>query len=218
MNWHVDDEPFKNDELDVIEKGVSTKNVPGSCVIHGVLHNIIATKMPLYSGGRIIGLMGYFEDADDRRATEEEKMELMQTDPVTGVMSTYATITTAIKYVENSMYRRVPFARIRINIMGFHTFYNIYGREEGLALLKKIAETLYHTMPIGYVIGRVEGATFITLCRYKDREEVEKVFAAMQKAIWDIHESNGYQCTLTATGLVRYSEDYENPRDTFQDW
>ncbi|MEE3420328.1 MAG: PAS domain-containing protein [Lachnospiraceae bacterium] len=218
MNWHVDDEPFKNDEEDVIEKGVVITNAVGSCVIRGVLHNIIATKMPLYSGGRIIGLMGYFEDADDRKKVEDKKAALMATDSLTGVMSTYATIASAVKYVENAMYRKIPFASIRITTMGFQSFYNIYGREEGIVLLKKIADTLHGALPIGYVIGRLEGATFCAIGRYQDRTEVEKVFSDMQKAIWQIHESNGYLCTLTASGRIRYAEDYDDPREIFQDW
>ena len=61
MGWHVDNDPFRNDELSVLQ-GKSIHNRPGICRARGVLRDIVANKRPLYSNGRIVGLVGYFTD------------------------------------------------------------------------------------------------------------------------------------------------------------
>ena len=65
MGWHIDPEPFKNDELIVISNGDSIKNVLGQCIVQGKIRKIRASKSPLYDNGEIIGLVGYFMDITD---------------------------------------------------------------------------------------------------------------------------------------------------------
>lgn len=61
MAWHTDDEPFHDDEVQVLQ-GHKIYDARGVCLCKGQLRDIIATKRPLYSHGEIVGLVGYFED------------------------------------------------------------------------------------------------------------------------------------------------------------
>lgn len=61
MGWHEDNEPFRSDELSVLS-GEYIRNAHGTCYARGVKHAIVANKLPLYSEGRIVGLVGYFAD------------------------------------------------------------------------------------------------------------------------------------------------------------
>lgn len=61
MGWHVDNDPFRNDELRVL-RGEYIMAAHGICESRGELRKILATKRPLYSNGEIVGLVGYFED------------------------------------------------------------------------------------------------------------------------------------------------------------
>lgn len=61
MGWHENPEPFRRDELRVLA-GESTLLVHGKCMIHGENRDILATKAPVYDGGKIIGLVGSFID------------------------------------------------------------------------------------------------------------------------------------------------------------
>ena len=62
MGWHTEPDPYKNDELRVIRQGISTTRVPGRCLSHGEERDIVASKSPLYENGKIVGLVGSFED------------------------------------------------------------------------------------------------------------------------------------------------------------
>ena len=77
MGWHADPEPFKQDELEVLN-GKSIRLVRGKCMIRGRERNILASKSPLYENGKIIGLVGSFIDITDQVEQENERERLVQ--------------------------------------------------------------------------------------------------------------------------------------------
>jgi PAS domain S-box-containing protein len=72
MGWHPDPTPYENDEKLILEQGISTMRVPGICLSHGEARNIVASKSPLYENGKIIGLVGSFEDVTNETRQREE--------------------------------------------------------------------------------------------------------------------------------------------------
>ena len=72
MGWHSDPDPYRNDDLKVIREGESTYRVPGMCISHGENRNIVASKSPLYEKGKIVGLVGSFEDVTEEVRQKEE--------------------------------------------------------------------------------------------------------------------------------------------------
>jgi signal transduction histidine kinase/ActR/RegA family two-component response regulator len=72
MGWHTDPDPYKNDEIQVIQNGISTKRVPGKCMSHGENRDIVASKTPLYENGKIAGLVGSFEDVTNEVRQREQ--------------------------------------------------------------------------------------------------------------------------------------------------
>lgn len=69
MGWHVDNDPFRNDELRVLA-GETIEGAHGICESKGQMRRIIANKRPLYSNGAIVGLVGYFEDVGPMEGDE----------------------------------------------------------------------------------------------------------------------------------------------------
>ena len=72
MGWHPDADPYKNDELRVIRDGERTHRVPGVCIAHGKPCNIVASKTPRFERGKIVGLVGSFEDVTEEYKRNEE--------------------------------------------------------------------------------------------------------------------------------------------------
>ena len=66
LGWHVDDDPFRNDELRVLQ-GAVTQHVQGTCFARNELRVIEASKRPIKVGDKIVGLMGYFHDLGPAR-------------------------------------------------------------------------------------------------------------------------------------------------------
>ena len=75
MGWHSDPDPYKNDELRVLQ-GESTTRVPGMCLCKGENRHIVASKSPLLENGEIIGLVGSFEDVTSEVRLRNDVVEL----------------------------------------------------------------------------------------------------------------------------------------------
>jgi PAS domain S-box-containing protein len=71
MGWHSNPEPYRADELAVLREGVSTSSVPGTCVVNGQERQIVASKSPVRKNGKIIGLIGCFEDVTEIAQTRK---------------------------------------------------------------------------------------------------------------------------------------------------
>ncbi len=75
MGWHSDPDPYKNDELRVL-RGESTTRVPGMCFCKGENRHIVASKSPLYEDGKIVGLVGSFEDVTSEYMLRKDVVDL----------------------------------------------------------------------------------------------------------------------------------------------
>lgn len=76
MGWHQEEEPFRHDELWVLKTGHRTFRVPGRCMSHGEMRNIVASKSPLIENGKIVGLVGSFEDVTDEVRQKKRIIDL----------------------------------------------------------------------------------------------------------------------------------------------
>jgi len=79
IGWHANPDPFQDDEWRVLKKGVSTFRVHGKCLVHGEERDILASKSPVYEEGRIIGLVGTFEDITQEYRQKNEIQKLSET-------------------------------------------------------------------------------------------------------------------------------------------
>ena len=76
MGWHETEEPFKSDEWRILQNGESTYRVHGKCMSHGEMRDIVASKSPLIENGKIVGLVGSFEDVTDEIRRQEQTTKL----------------------------------------------------------------------------------------------------------------------------------------------
>lgn len=76
MGWHRHEEPFRSDEWRIIHHGEATYRVHGQCMSHGEMRDIVASKSPLIENGKIVGLVGSFEDVTDEIRRQEHVLRL----------------------------------------------------------------------------------------------------------------------------------------------
>ena len=79
MGWHSDPDPFQNDEWKVLKDGISTFRTHGKCMARGEERDILASKSPIYEDGRIIGLVGTFEDVTEEYRKDDKIRRLAET-------------------------------------------------------------------------------------------------------------------------------------------
>lgn len=206
MGWHIDAEPFMQDELDVIERGKVIKNVKGRCVVRGRVHDIIVNKVPVYRDGKIVGLIGHFIDAEDLEKSDGDAMRFLVEDPVTGVANTRGFIEGLSGYLEELWSGGVRFAVMSVFVRGYDEFVKAYGRNAGDVLLAVVANALRGVFSTHAVIGRFANSQFFVLQQYGSEQEVHDSAERVRSSVRGIHKAGEWPCTCTAVVNVHLAK------------
>ncbi len=188
MKWHVNDIDFMEDELRVLKKGETVKETIGRNIINGVVHNIIATKFPVYDNGTIIGLMGFFFDLDEDIILNESLNNGVLLDPVTGMMNFNGQTTNLIELYDNYLKHNESFIFVSFEIINFMDIVGDFGKEVGEDLVRYTAIRLLNSFGKNAVISRVYGAVFGVAIKTDD---IEKVIRSAEKCVSDLKASKG---------------------------
>ncbi len=183
MQWHNDPEPFKQDELRVLE-GHSTYKVQGKCIIRGEERDIIASKRPIYEGDEIVGLVGSFVDVTDvlRRNGERERKHFAYTreklikypffdkllndvalddilDPLTGLINRGYTM----NYVRSLIMSATPFTFVILDLDNFKYINDTFGHHAGDIVLENISTTVSDYLKDHGIVGRFGGDELLVI-------------------------------------------------------
>ena len=207
MGWHIDPVPYMEHELRVLNEGETMENVPGQCIVRGEVHNIIATKRPVYRNGRIVGLVGYFSDVDQEIENVEAANDLPLRDPISGVLNYTGLEAATWKFVDAYKRLGTDFAMISINIESFQQINDELGYEFGDKVLARVGKVLMDAVGASCVIGHVYADRFVILAQGATDEQLQAVCNMIEDRLMSIAEVDGTPCTVYAlAGFSRYSE------------
>lgn len=239
MGWHTDPEPFKQDELDVLN-GKSTYKVQGKCIIRGDNRDIIASKRPLYDGDKIIGLVGSFVDITDvLRRSEEDNRQIVYTieklrkyaffdkivddisldeivDPLTGVLSRQY----AVRFIHSLVEENIPFTFSMIDLDNFKYFNDTFGHSAGDKVLMTVSKRLADYTDGYGLVGRFGGDELLLIdmfnCKMKDKRSFfERIYSKSSVLRSSIEFENGSSYITATTGAASFPEDADNFDDLF---
>lgn len=210
IGWHINPGPFRNDEVRVLREGIRTVNVPGICIVRGEKRNIVASKMPIYNQGKVVGLLGYFRDVTSEKLEQEKKKDIVSRDDVTGLLNTRG-LEEAGKDYEDSYFRYSrDFMYVLINFQNLRQFNDTYGHFKGNMMLKKIADNLRKSVGINGVIAHIGGDEFVVMRQFGSMSEIDAVRHAVRSAIYNIHDVSGISFTINFLMSVVIYSDFEN--------
>ena len=207
MGWHIDPEPFKRDELRVINNGDSIKNVLGQCIVQGKIRKIRASKSPLYDKGKIIGLVGYFMDITDEVEERQRLSYLSQTDDLTGIFNRRAYNDVVLQYEEQYKINKTDFVLYMIDLDDFKRINDEYGHEYGNMAIIAISKALSMAAAENCVLFRYGGDEFVVLHQLQSVDEVEVIEKRLLKAIDSPRKIDAAKIVTKASiGHAMYSE------------
>ena len=207
MGWHIDPVPFRNVELRVIGNGESVLNVPGQCIVQGRVRNIKASKCPLFSDGKIVGLIGYFLDVTDAVQEQTRLSALSQTDELTGVLNRRAYTEIVLQYEEQYKQNHTDFVLYMIDLDDFKTVNDDYGHEYGNLVLQSICKSLTVAASDNCVLFRYGGDEFVILHQLQSEEEIELLQKRFIRAIDGPRNLDGAKFSVKSSiGHALYSE------------
>lgn len=197
MNWHVDNNTYRLDELAVLHKGKVIENVIGECIIKGTLHHITCYKWPLYQNGEIIGLMGVFFDADAMYRDLHQKLPSPFEDTITGLHNRQGFLGDLARYQEAYTMDKQGYALILLESRFDEHIQDSYESSFLRALVREEAGILCRHTGKDSAISRIQNATFAILRRETSHKESEELARELQYRLQAIHEVAGNPVTIT---------------------
>ena len=207
MGWHINPEPFKEDELRVLNEGANVEGVMGQCIVRGEVHDIVATKHPVYRNGRIVGLVGFFLDANKVQGSSVDADDLPLRDPVTDVLNYTGLEAATWRFVDSYVKLGLDFAMISVNVENYSHINEVFGYEFGDKVLARVADELRSAVGSHCAIGHVYAERFVVLVQGAGDDELGRTCDDIERRISAIARVDGTPCTVYAlASFARYSE------------
>ncbi len=212
MGWHIDDIPFKEEEMRVIKEGYISANKPGKCIVKGVAHDILATKEPIYRDGKIVGLFGYFHIMDEV-SPFEKTTNIEFFDEETQMLTAKGMMHIILDYVDAMKRRAEKFAVIHLTCSSFDYLNEVYGSEVTNELLHMYAEQINDVVGTKGNCARLYASHFMIVMKYEEKDEVLHVVNALETQLSSIHAINDFPVTQKPDIEVKYSEKEKSLKD-----
>ncbi len=207
MGWHIDPEPFKKDELAVINEGKVITDVMGECIVKGKVRKIVANKQPFIIDGEIVGLIGFFNDVTENEKEKEDLTNLMNTDKLTGLLNRRAYEEILEKYVAQYKKDKTDFAIILVDINKFKKINDFYGHKIGDVVLQAVSEQIKAVTYNNSVAFRIGGDEFALLHQFNSKSEIESIRQELNLKISKIKHIGKTDLKVgVAIGVAYYSE------------
>lgn len=213
MLWHVDDEPFMEIEKSVISEGKSYENIAGQCIIKGSVHNIYASKYPLYKDGNVVGLIGYFIDQDKLSQSGKKGFKGVLIDDVTGLMNMRGVLTNLISFTEGYETRDEDFTVIIMKIPELTRTEMTYGRDACIDALKQSAALIVKALKNKGFAGRIANNMFVIITKVTDENKVNALMHELAEGVSNIKKAAGERVTL----FTKFDKWYASETDSVDD-
>ena len=214
MKWHPDNEPYRDDERKVIERGEVAQGSVSECMIRGCLHKIIANRFPIYRDGKIDGLIGCFDDLDSIQRRRYDSLYLR--DPVTGFMNFRGALDAGTRFEENYRKNGENYIGILIDISEYNRFLSSYGEKAANELVRFVGEKIWQYSDTGAAISRHSECRFQIFEKGSDTAAVRERLQRLADEIHSVHEVGGYTCTLYMNYSIAVGSEVETTASLFR--
>lgn len=217
MGWHPDPEPFKRDELRVIRHGATVRDAAGKCLVRGRVRDIAASKVPIYHGDKIVGLLGYFLDvtdvADRIGASEAEAQHVGRPtyiDPVTGLVNSAGLRRAARQLMASYKVSGKEFGYLCLQLTGMPRFKEAYGLAACNQLYQQVAGRLGVVATSDDVVGRLHDGRFAIIRQGCTLDDLDALAEEAKQAVAQIRRVGDVPHTVyCVTGTALFSSHHD---------
>ncbi len=213
MHWHINDEPYKKAEEEILRTGAISRNKRGKNIIRGIAHNIIATKEPVYRDGKIIGLFGYFINIDNFLAEIGNQEARNLIDPITGLMSSHGVHDILSDYVEGWEQRSENFALIQIVVPEYAKALKTRGEPAARAVLTEIAKILVEETHHQAACARMFAGNFLMFAKFTNKQDIKNLQKHIEARLNQVRSMSPSARPMRTQITIHYASDVTNIRD-----
>ena len=181
IGWRFNERKASKLEHEVMKSGVAHYDVPDQINANHRLCRIVETKIPYFSNGKVLGLIGIITDQDTERNLQvHEGIHII--DEETN-MQTYRDVIGTLEQCDG-YYRMegVDYTAVMMEVADFRTYAKDYGDEIRAKMLKLIVEILKEAFPRETFYARVSECSFLFVTKGNDLSNLrERLISAGQK-------------------------------------
>jgi diguanylate cyclase (GGDEF)-like protein/PAS domain S-box-containing protein len=158
------------------------------------------------TAGKVVAVLGAFEDVTARKAAEAALARQARMDDLTGLVNRQGLLE-QLQQVQLSARRQM--AVIAIDLDHFKQVNDAFGYPSGDELLGAVAQRLLNSVRPDDVVARLEGAAFAVLMVGVDPSSLEMVVGRLLKGLTQSYEVGGQEVDISVTGgvAVRYQRE-----------
>lgn len=196
--WSIDSRLYIEDENRCMEEGEIIRNTEGTTVVNGITRHILSSKIPIFSNGRVIGLIGYFITEGDFKAVEASRQKLLTVDALTGVLNIHGFVGETYRLAQIYHHQGVDFAMASIRIQGIEEVWSSYGEKFTRGVVKEITRVIQKTLGNRGELARLSEDFFLALLPFRRRDELSALMEKVKEAVWNLHEIDNISITVQA--------------------
>lgn len=215
LAWHIDDMPYKTDEIHVIERGERVLSAYGKVIVDGVPRGILTNKFPVFQEGKIVGLIGYFVDIEEDIRTDDQEKNNNLVDQLTGLLNAQGMMLNMLDFGTNLKSNGQDYSYVYIFIDGYNEVLTDYGEEVAKKLIKLVARTIKKCFKSTATIARSYGCYFSVCEKGTSTDEISKEVSKCVDAIKEIKEVDKCRCSISMTYGIATGSEASNVQTVF---
>ncbi|SDA37903.1 diguanylate cyclase (GGDEF) domain-containing protein [Dialister histaminiformans] len=197
-NWVIDRRLYIDDEDQCMQEGKAIMNTEGQVTVGGMSRHIYSSKIPVFTNGEVIGLIGYFFSEEEMKAVEAQRQRLLTVDSLTGVMNHNGLAGEVYRFARSYHQLGVDFALADIHIRGMDEIWSSYGERFTQLVVKHITGTLQQVLGNHGELARLSEDQFLAIIHFRKRDEITEWMEKIKEAVWNIHEVDNISITVQA--------------------
>lgn len=203
LHWLVNEEPIRSQEIAILQKGIHVADEPVRIIVKGAPHNIIFYKMPVYKDGLIVGLGGYFLDAEREIGKAAKELQRIKRDPVTQLMEANAFADILADYAKQYHDEGKKYGLILARNTKYDRILESYGEEVANHALAKMGAILKEKLGQNCVLARIRDSVFAVLMHLEEEQELYEKAQLVQESLSELKTVKGNPITMRIQTAVR---------------
>jgi diguanylate cyclase (GGDEF)-like protein/PAS domain S-box-containing protein len=160
--------------------------------------------------GRVIAVLGTYQDVTERKAAEDELVRQAHRDDLTGLVNRRGLLE-ELRHLQSGRRRR--FAVVAFDLDHFKHVNDAFGRAVGDQVLAVFARRLVNSVRPGDVVARLEGALFAVLMMGVEPRALGSTVGRLLAAVTQRYDVAGQQTAVKVTGGVAGCSRLEEPAE-----
>jgi diguanylate cyclase (GGDEF)-like protein/PAS domain S-box-containing protein len=160
--------------------------------------------------GRVIAVLGTYQDITERKAAEDELVRQAHRDDLTGLVNRRGLLE-ELQHLQSGRRRR--FAVVAFDLDHFKHVNDAFGRAVGDQVLAVFARRLVNSVRPGDVVARLEGALFAVLMMGVEPRALESTVGRLLAAVTQRYDVAGQQTAVKVTGGVAGCSRLQEPAE-----